>query len=36
LYISNHGFGPPGMGEILRADLRDDADDGDDMEPGDG
>ncbi len=35
LYISNHGFGPPGMGEILRVDLRDDGRD-DDMEPGDG
>ncbi len=36
LYISNHGFGPPGMGEILRVDLRDDGRGDDDMEPGDG
>jgi hypothetical protein len=36
LYISNHGFGPPGMGEILRVDLRDDGGGDDDMEPGDG
>ncbi|MEO9256080.1 MAG: ScyD/ScyE family protein [Tepidiformaceae bacterium] len=36
LYISNHGFGPPGMGEILRVDLRDDGRDDDDMERGDG
>jgi hypothetical protein len=36
LYISNHGFGPPGMGEILRVDLPDDGRGDDDMEPGDG
>lgn len=36
LYISNHGFGPPGLGEILRVDLLDDGHDDDDMEPGDG
>jgi hypothetical protein len=36
LYISNHGFGPPGMGEILRVDLRDDGRGDGDMEPGDG
>lgn len=34
LYISNHGFGPPGLGEILRVDLRDDGRDDDDMEGG--
>jgi hypothetical protein len=36
LYISNHGFGPPNMGEILRVDLRDDGRNDDDMERGDG